>query len=237
MKRAKTLVVVMVAVLPFLAWAADNAGTAPSELKTFQEKISYVMGREIGQSISESPTEIDVNALTRGLQDAMNKRPSLISPEEEENVKAEFSTKIQEEQSKKMAALAEENSKAEEAFLAKNKSVKGVVTTASGLQYQVLKEGNGPKPSETDRVKVHYIGKLLDGKEFDSSYARNEPAVFSVNGVIPGWTEALQLMKMGGKYRVWVPSKLAYGARGAGKMIGPNTLLIFDVEPLEIVKE
>jgi hypothetical protein len=137
------------------------------------------MGREIGQSISESPTEIDVNALTLGLQDAMNKRPSLISPEEEEKVKAEFSAKIQEEQSKKMAALAEENSNAETAFLAKNKSVKGVVTTASGLQYQVLKEGNGPKPSETDRVKVHYLGKLIDGKEFDSSYTRNEPAVFS----------------------------------------------------------
>jgi FKBP-type peptidyl-prolyl cis-trans isomerase len=234
MKQAKTLAVVMVAALPFLAWAADKAVTAPSELKTFQEKISYVMGREIGQSISESPTEIDVNALIRGLQDAMNKRPSLISPEEEENVKTEFSTRIQEEQSKKMAAIAEENSKAEAAFLAKNKSVKGVVTTASGLQYQVLTEGNGPKHNETDRVKVHYLGKLLDGKEFDSSYARNEPALFAVNGVIPGWTEALQLMKTGGKYRVWVPSKLAYGTRGAGRMIGPNALLIFDVELLEV---
>jgi FKBP-type peptidyl-prolyl cis-trans isomerase len=237
MKRVKTLAVVMVTVLPFLAWAADKTGTAPLELKTFQEKISYVMGKEIGQSINESPTEIDVNALTRGLQDAMNKRPSLISAEEEESVKAEFSTKMQEEQSKKMAALAEENSKAEAAFLAKNKSVKGVVTTASGLQYQVLKEGNGPTPSETDRVKVNYLGKLLDGKEFDSSYTRKEPAVFAVNGVIPGWTEGLQLMKMGGNYRLWVPSKLAYGARGAGRMIGPNAMLIFDVEPIEIVKE
>ncbi len=237
MKRTTTLAGVMLAMLPFLAWAADTAGTAPLELKTFQEKISYVMGREIGQSISESPTEINLEALTRGLQDAVNKRPSLMSSEEEESVKAEFSTKIKEEQSKKLAALAEENSKAEAEFLAKNKSVKGVVTTASGLQYQVLKEGNGPKPSEADRVKVHYVGKLLDGKEFDSSYTRNEPAVFALRGVIPGWTEGLQLMKMGGKYRLWVPSKLAYGARGAGKMIGPNALLIFDVEPIEIVKK
>ena len=109
-----------------------------------------------------------------------------------------------------------------------------MVTTASGLQYQVLKEGTGAAIKETDRVKVHYRGTLSDGTEFDSSYARNQPAVFDVAGVIPGWTEGLQLMKFGGKYRLWVPSKLAYGARGAGQAIGPNSLLIFDVEPIEI---
>jgi FKBP-type peptidyl-prolyl cis-trans isomerase len=111
-----------------------------------------------------------------------------------------------------------------------------VVTTASGLQYEVLQEGTGTAITETDRVKVHYRGALVDGTVFDSSYDRNQPAVFDVSGVIPGWTEGLQLMKTGGKYRLWIPSKLAYGSRGAGKVIGPNSLLIFEVEPLEVVK-
>jgi FKBP-type peptidyl-prolyl cis-trans isomerase len=170
----------------------------------------------------------------RGIQDALNNRQSLLSPEEEEQVKADFSAQMREEQAKKLAAMADQNAKAEESFLSKNKSQKGVVTTASGLQYEVVKEGTGAAIKETDRVKVHYRGTLIDGTEFDSSYARNQPAVFDVAGVIPGWTEGLQLMKFGGKYRLWVPSKLAYGARGAGRAIGPNSLLIFDVEPIEI---
>lgn len=235
MKHGKTVLVLMVAVFPFLVWAADKATSPAPELKTFEEKISYVMGREIGQSLSEAPTQIDVTTFIRGMQDVIQKRPSALTPEEEESIKTEFSARIQAEQSARMAAVAEENRKSEEAFLAKNKSAKGVLTTASGLQYEVLKPGTGAKPKETDRVKVNYRGALLDGTEFDSSYARNQPAEFAVNGVIPGWTEALQLMSLGGKYRVWVPSKLAYGARGAGRAIGPNALLVFEVEPLEIV--
>jgi FKBP-type peptidyl-prolyl cis-trans isomerase len=234
MKFTKCLLAAMMLVCPILGWAADKAGEKAPELKTLQEKISYVLGREVGQGLSESPSKIDLNLFMRGIQDNVNKRPSLLTPEEEEQVKTEFSAQMQAEQSKKMAAVAEENQKAEEAFLSKNKSQKGVITTPSGLQYQVLKEGTGASIKESDRVKVHYRGTLLDGTEFDSSYARNQPAVFPVSGVIPGWTEGLQLMKVGGKYRLWVASKLAYGERGAGRAIGPNAMLIFEVEPLEI---
>ncbi|MFO7707356.1 MAG: FKBP-type peptidyl-prolyl cis-trans isomerase [Desulfobacterales bacterium] len=235
MKHAKTILVAAVAVFPFLVWAADKTGSPAPAPKNFEEKISYVMGREIGQSLGEAPIAVDINTFIRGMQDAIQKRPSALTPADEETVKAEFSARMQAVQAAKTAALAEENRKSEDAFLAKNKSAKGVVTTASGLQYEVLKPGTGAKPKETDRVKVNYRGTLLDGTEFDSSYARNQPAVFAVNGVIAGWTEGLQLMPLGGKYRLWVPSKLAYGERGAGRAIGPNALLVFEVEPLEIV--
>jgi FKBP-type peptidyl-prolyl cis-trans isomerase len=233
MKYGYVIAIVVVAFLPLLSWSADKAA-APPELKTFQDKLSYVLGREVGQGLSESPSKIDVDLFMRGIQDTLNQRKSLVSPEEEEQVKAEFSTQMREAQTKKLAAMAEQNAKAEESFLSKNKSQKGVVTTTSGLQYQVLKEGTGAGIKDSDRVKVHYRGTLIDGTEFDSSYARNQPAVFDVAGVIPGWTEGLKLMKFGGKYRLWVPSKLAYGARGAGQAIGPNSLLIFDVEPIEV---
>ncbi len=228
------LVMVVMAFIPFLSWSADKAANPPPELKTFQDKLSYVLGREVGQGLSESPSKIDLNLFMRGVEDMLNNRKSLVSQEEEEQVKTDFSAQMQAEQAKKLAAMADQNAKAEESFLAKNKPQKGVVTTASGLQYQVLKEGTGAGIKENDRVKVHYRGTLIDGTEFDSSYARNQPAVFDVAGVIPGWTEGLKLMKFGGKYRLWVPSKLAYGARGAGRVIGPNSLLIFDVEPIEI---
>jgi FKBP-type peptidyl-prolyl cis-trans isomerase len=241
MTYAKKALAAMVVALSIWTWSCDKADTkaqeakaSPRELKTFEEKISYIMGREIGQSLGESPTKIDADVFVQGMQDALNKRPALLKPEEEEQIKTEFTAKVREEQANKMAAVAAENQKAEEAFLEKNKSQQGVVTTASGLQYQVLQEGSGEAIKETDQVKVHYRGTLIDGTEFDSSYARSEPAAFAVNGVIPGWTEGLQLMKVGGKYKLWVPSKLAYGARGAGRMIGPNMLLIFEVEPLEI---
>jgi FKBP-type peptidyl-prolyl cis-trans isomerase len=220
--------------MPFLSSAADKAAAQPPELKTPQDKLSYVLGREVGQGLSEAPSKIDLEIFMRGIQDTLSNRKSLLTPEEEERVKADFSAQMKEEQSKKLAAMADQNARAEESFLSKNKSQKGVLTTASGLQYQVLKDGTGAAIKETDRVKVHYRGTLIDGSEFDSSYARNQPAVFDVAGVIPGWTEGLQLMKFGGKYRLWVPSKLAYGARGAGRVIGPNSLLIFDIEPIEI---
>jgi FKBP-type peptidyl-prolyl cis-trans isomerase len=230
----------MVLVLVFLPLLALAADTPPSpqapDLKTFDQKISYVLGREIGNSLSASPSQIDIDLFMRGLKDVMDKRPSPISEEEEDQVKAQFSAQMKEEQSKRWAEQAEKNRKEEEDFLAKNKAQKGVLSTESGLQYQVLRAGKGPKPKEADKVKVNYRGTLLDGTEFDSSYARNQPAVFSVGGVIPGWTEGLQLMDVGGKYRLWIPSRLAYGNRGAGRQIGPNAMLIFEVEPLEIVK-
>jgi FKBP-type peptidyl-prolyl cis-trans isomerase len=167
--------VVAVALLPFLSWSADKAATPPPELKTFQDKLSYVLGREVGQGLSESPSKIDVDLFMRGIQDTLNNRKSLVSPEEEEQVKNEFSSQMREAQAKKLAAVAEQNAKAEESFLSKNKSQKGVVTTASGLQYQVLKEGTGAGIKDSDRVKVHYRGSLIDGTGRRSS---TSPASF-----------------------------------------------------------
>jgi FKBP-type peptidyl-prolyl cis-trans isomerase len=220
--------------MPVGAWAAD--AKAP-DLSTFEKKFSYVIGREIGQSFQEAPAKIDLDVFVRGIQDAMNKRPSPLPAEEETKIKEEFSQRMQAEQGKRMAESGEKNRQEEEAFLAKNKSEPGVKTTASGLQYKVLQEGTGAPIKASDRVKVHYKGTLVNGTEFDSSYSRNQPAVFELSGVIPGWTEGLQLMRVGGKYRLWVPSKLAYGARGAGRVIGPNALLVFDIEPLEVVTQ
>src|SRR5512136_1832730 len=202
MKNVMAVLMVMVTLLFFLGCSADKPEAKAPDLNTFEQKISYVFGREIGQSFQEAPTKVDLDAFMRGIQDAINKRPSAISSEEEEKAKMEFSAKMQEEQAKRIAAVAEKNLKDEEAFLAKNKSEQGVVTTESGLQYQVFQEGTGSALKETHRAKVHYRGTLIDGTEFDSSYSRNEPAEFEVGGVIPGWTEGLQLMKVGGKYRL-----------------------------------
>jgi FKBP-type peptidyl-prolyl cis-trans isomerase len=237
MKKAGGAAVLIMTLFLFLSCSPEKPETKVSDLSTFEQKISYVFGREVGLSFREAPTQVDLEAFMRGIQDAIGQKPSIISLEEEEKTKMQFSAKMQEEQAKRIAELADKNLKDEESFLARNQSEEGVVTTASGLQYQVLQDGAGAALKETDRVKVHYRGVLIDGTEFDSSYSRNEPAVFEVNGVIPGWAEGLQLMRFGGKYKLWIPSKLAYGARGAGRSIGPNALLIFDVEPLELVEE
>jgi FKBP-type peptidyl-prolyl cis-trans isomerase len=234
MKTFTLSIVVLGLLLPAWAGAADKAAKAP-ELNTFEQKFSYVIGREIGQSFQEAPAKIDIDLFVRGIQDVMGKRPSPIAAEEEQKIKEEFSQRMQAEQAKRAAESGDKNRKEEEAFLAKNKTEAGVKTTASGLQYKVLQEGTGAAIKASDRVKVHYKGTLLNGTEFDSSYNRNQPAVFELTGVIPGWTEGLQLMRVGGKYRLWVPSSLAYGARGAGRMIGPNTMLVFDIEPLEVM--
>jgi len=220
--------------LPLISPAADQ--NSQKQLQTYQEKISYVLGREVGRSFKESPTKIEIDIFMQGLADGLKDSKSLLTPEEEKAVKSEFTKQINQDRARKQAALSDTNLKAEKEFLIDNKSKAGVKTTASGLQYKVLRQGTGAKPQATDKVKVNYRGTLIDGTEFDSSYKRNKPAIFPVNGVIAGWTEALQLMSPGSKYRLFVPSKLAYGARGAGKMIGPNAILIFDVELLEIVK-
>src|SRR5512139_3342860 len=188
MKHVKVALAVMGVTILLLACSTDKPASKAPEIKTFEQKISYVFGREIGQSFRETPTQIDLDVFMLGIQDAMNQRPSLISTEEEEKAKEEFSAKMQEEQAKRLAAVADKNQKEEESFLDKNKSQQGVVTTPSGLQYQVLQEGTGAAIQESDRIKDHYRGTLLDGSEFDSSYSRNQPVVFDVGGVIPGWT-------------------------------------------------
>ena len=228
------ILISLVILLPFLSLATDENKDSDVELKTFADKISYVLGQEIGSGLKESPTDIDLELFMRGLKDSLNEQKPLLDPDEANQIKEEFSRQVKESRAKKIAALSEKNQQAEAAFMAENKTREGVVTTESGLQYMVLRKGDGSRPTSSDTVTVHYRGALLDGTEFDSSYERNQPASFKVAGVIAGWTEALQLMNVGSKFRLFIPSKLAYGQRGAGGKIGPNEMLIFDVELLEI---
>jgi FKBP-type peptidyl-prolyl cis-trans isomerase FklB len=200
------------------------------ELKDQKDKASYGIGLELGNSLKKGKVDVNTDVLVKGLKDALSGAKPLLT---EEQVK-ETMTALQKEMMDKQAAAnkeaGEKNKAAGEKFLAENKTKEGVKTTASGLQYKVLKEGAGNPPKETDMVITNYKGTLLDGTEFDSSYKRNEPATFPVNRVIKGWTEALLLMKPGSKYQLFIPSNLAYGERAVGKDIGPDSTLIFEVE-------
>ena len=181
--------------------------------------------------------EVNTDLLMRGLKDGLGGAKSVLTEEQIKETMNTFQKEMMEKQQAAQKEQGEKNKAEGEKFLAENKKKDGVVTTASGLQYTVLKEGTGPKPGLTDKVKVHYHGTLIDGRVFDSSVDRGQPIELSVNGVIPGWTEALQLMPVGSKYRLWLPAKLAYGEQGTpGGPIGPNATLVFDVELLEIAK-
>jgi FKBP-type peptidyl-prolyl cis-trans isomerase len=204
------------------------------ELDTEQKKLSYVIGMEIGSSLKSGGADVDFAILSRAIEDALTGKEPLLTVEQAQTIKQAYFQKVQEQRAAKAQVVGEKNRTEGDAFLAKNKEVEGVVTTDSGLQYQVIKQGEGPKPKATDQVTVNYKGTLLDGTEFDSSYKRGQPATFPVTGVIPGWTEALQLMPVGSTYRLFIPSELAYGERGAGGAIGPNAVLIFEVELQEI---
>ena len=193
------------------------------------DKISYALGMNMGNSFRASGIkELNIKNFTQAIEDVLTGNSLEISYDEAKQLMNDFFAKLQEE---KLFL----NKKAGEEFLRINKERPGVETTASGIQYEVLKDGTGEKPKATDNVKVHYEGKLIDGQIFDSSIQRGEPASFGLNQVIPGWTEALQLMPVGSKYRIYIPSELAYGERGAGEMIEPNSTLVFDVELLDIV--
>ncbi len=216
---------------------AGSGAAFGQELKTEKDKISYMVGMQIGGSLTQIKDEIDVDVVIAALKSSLNGEASKISQEEAMALQQSFAQKLQGKREAEMKAMAEKNKAEGDAFLAKNKTAKDVKVTASGLQYQVVKAGDGPKPAATDTVKVHYVGTLLDGTEFDSSVARGEPAQFALNAVIPGWTEALQLMPVGSKYTLWIPSELAYGDRGTPGAIGPNATLRFEVELLEIVKQ
>ncbi len=207
------------------------------KLDTDQKKVSYAIGRQIGQNIKQVGLEVDADVVGMSIADVLKDKNQMT----EEDIKAaqaklqEMMMKKSQEANAKGQEQAGENKKKADEFLAKNKTAEGVKTTASGLQYIVDKEGTGASPKESDMVRVHYKGTLLSGEEFDSSYARKEPAEFPVSGVIKGWGEALQLMKVGGKYKLFVPPDLAYADKSGGK-IPPNSLLIFEVELLDVVK-
>lgn len=218
-----------------LALSAPTAFAATA-LKTDADKVSYMIGYQIGSNFKRDGLEIDLNMVTTGMKEALAGTKSPLTPEETQKLMTDLQKNLQAKAEAKQKAEGDKNATAGKAFLADNAKKPGVKTTASGLQYKVITEGNGDSPKATDMVKTNYKGTLIDGTEFDSSYKRGQPATFPVNGVIKGWTEALQMMKPGAKWQLWVPSDLGYGPRGAGDMIGPNATLSFEVELLEIQK-
>lgn len=226
-------------VLAFVAAFTCGAGAQTKmELKDLKQKASYAIGADIAANMKRQEIDIDLKALTAGFADAFSGSKMLLSEAEMKEVIEQFRADLMAKMETKQKMAGDQNVKAGEAFLAANAKKEGVKVTASGLQYKVLKSGKGTKsPKATETVKVHYHGTLIDGTVFDSSVERGEPISFPLNGVIPGWTEGVQLMKEGDKFQFTIPSKLAYGERGAGGKIGPNSTLIFEVELLAIEGE
>jgi FKBP-type peptidyl-prolyl cis-trans isomerase len=222
------------ALIGILAIHAASAEDKPAPLDTQLKKLSYILGNNVGSRMKADRIEVDAATFLEGLKEALAGKPSRLTEEEAGAVLTKFQEEMQQAQDKAAAEAGGANAKAGEEFLAANLKRAGVTKTASGLQYEVLKKADGPKPKREDTVKVHYHGTLIDGTVFDSSVERGEPVEFGVTQVIPGWTEALQLMNVGSKYKLFIPSKLAYGEKGAGGDIGPNATLVFEVELLAI---
>ena len=216
--------------------AAAPAQPGRPKPEALQDKASYIIGLNLGQSLKTQDVPCSQDLIVQGLRDGLAGANPLLTPEEIQSAMQEFQQQMMTQQQAKRQAEGEKNLKSSQAFLDQNKARKEVKTTASGLQYEVLQEGKGEAPKATDQVTVNYRGTLPDGTVFDSSYDRGEPATFPVNGVIPGWVEALQLMKPGAKYKLYLPPALAYGERGAGGDIGPNQALVFEVELLSVSK-
>ena len=215
------------AVLAFVAPAlADN----PAVLKDQRDKASYSIGVKIGADMKANALDLNSEALVTGLQDGISGAKPQLSDKERADSLMAFEQDLQKKEIERLKQLAEKNKKEGAEFLAANKAKEGVKTMSSGLQYKVLAEGNGTQPKPTDQVTVNYRGTFLDGTELDNSYKRGEPITFPVNGVIKAWSEALPLMKTGAKWQLFVPAELAYGEKGAGRAIGPNSTLIFEVE-------
>ena len=217
---------------PHTATAAKPA--TPLTLKTQKDKLSYAIGLNIGAGMKKDGVDVDPSILEQGLKAALTGSKPLMTEAEAQTVMTQFRTEMMKKKQEEAQRVSEANKQEGQQFLAANKSKEGVVTLPSGLQYKILKEGTGPKPTATDTVTVNYRGTLINGTEFDSSYKRNEPTTFGVNQVIKGWTEALQLMPVGSKWQLFIPSDLAYGERSPAAEIGPNSTLIFDVELLSI---
>ena len=229
--KLKVTVAMCVMLVASHALAADKV-----ELKTQKDKASYAIGLSMGGSLQKNGIEVNTDVLFAGIKDALSGSKPLMTEEEMKDTMTVLQKDAQARQQEQAKALADKNKKEGEAFLAANKKKDGVITLKSGLQYKIIKGGSGKTPKATDSVTVNYKGTLIDGSEFDSSYKRGQPATFPVNGVIPGWTEALQLMKEGAKWQLFIPSSLAYGERGAGAVIGPDAVLVFDVELISINK-
>ena len=220
--------------LVFILLACEGNTQGKTELKTQLDSVSYSIGLDIGKNLKQQSVDVNADALARGINDVVGGNTPLLTDEQARASLTSFQEQMRTKQQEKMKAAGEKSKQEGESFLAENKKEKGITTLPSGLQYKVITMGTGPKPKADQTVRVHYQGKLIDGTEFDSSYKRGEPAVFSCNRVIAGWTEALQLMPVGSKWQLFIPSNLAYGESGAGQIIPPNATLIFDVELLSI---
>ncbi len=232
----KLFSIVLILLLLFIGVSCnEQKETKVTELKSPAEKLGYALGADIGKSFKTNEMIVDLPAFIQGFKDGTDGGNALLTPEEIKAIQKEAIAGMRKKIEEKQKTAAADNIKNGEKFFAENSKKEGVVTTKSGLQYEILVKGDGPIPVATDKVKVNYVGTLLDGTEFDSSYKRGKPAEFGITGVIAGWTEALQLMPIGSKWKLFIPGKLAYGPRGAGKLISPNASLIFEVELLEIV--
>ncbi len=234
MKRAfAALTTVGICFFSQYAWSAGTQGT---QLKDKKDKISYSIGVDVGKSILKQKIDISADPFIQGFKDGQADKSTLMTEDEIRQTLMALQTEMLERQKADMKNLAAKNLADCQKFLEDNKKKNGVVTLPSVLEYRVIKDGKGDSPKATDVVTTHYRGKLIDGTEFDSSYNRGEPVKFAVNGVIPGWTEALQLMKPGAKWELFIPAKLAYGEHGVGQIIGPNSTLVFEVELLSVEK-
>lgn len=212
----------------------NDTGSDKQVLETTLQKASYSYGVDVAERLKQQGIELDVIALNRGIADAYNGAELALSDEERLQAKTSFQAELRDSLLKKQTEIAAANLAAGKAFLEENAKKPGVITTESGLQYKVLSSGDGKQPKESDTVTTHYRGTLIDGREFDSSYKRDKPASFPVKGVIKGWTEALQLMHVGDKWQLFVPSELAYGETKRSELIEPNSTLIFEIELLGI---
>ncbi|MDE0855654.1 MAG: FKBP-type peptidyl-prolyl cis-trans isomerase [Nevskia sp.] len=219
------------------AKAASADASTPSDLTSDPQKFSYSIGFDIGHSLSQIKENVDVPSLEKGIEEAVAGKTARLTDQQREEIKNAVAKKIQEKQIAERTAAATKNKEDGEKFLADNGKKPGVKTTASGLEYEVLTEGKGDHPKSSDKVTVNYKGTLLDGTVFDSSYDRGQPVSFPLANVIPGWTEGVQLMTPGSKYKFYIPSGLAYGERGAPPKIGPNSTLVFEVELMSIDKD
>ena len=230
--KLRWLVVISIVLFASYVYAGEDL-----VLKDQKDKLSYSIGMNIGNNFKKQSIDVNPDVLIQGIKDALSGGKTLMTEQEVNETLMNFQKEMMAKQMARQKELGEKNKKEGEAFLAENMKKEDVKTLPSGLQYKVIKEGDGKTPKITDTVTVHYRGTLVDGTEFDSSYTRGQPATFPVKGVIAGLTEALQLMKVGSKWQLFIPSNLAYGERGAGDDIGPNATLIFEVELVSIKEQ
>jgi FKBP-type peptidyl-prolyl cis-trans isomerase len=229
MKRAILFAAVVAAAAVSVQSSAQDV-----ELDTPEKRLSYTIGMDIGRSLAGQQMEMDIDVVIAALRASYAGEDTLMTDEEVAEERQRFIEQRPAQRDSQRSEAARMNLEEGQAFLAANAAKEGVQVTESGLQYRVIEEGEGARPVASDRVTVHYRGRLINGVEFDSSYARGEPTTFGLSQVIPGWTEGLQLMRTGGKYEFFIPSELAYGERGAPGAIGPNSTLIFEVELIEV---